>query len=111
MQIILWLLAIYFGVKFILFSGYVLEGIQYYFGSRSFSKFLLALMYIGSVVVMYTMVFDYVKEKDVNDLSTEFWMWFIVKIGGIGLVFSWFYHVGKILLKEQDKIHDEIFNS
>ena len=110
MQIILWLLAIYCGVKFTLFSDYVLEGIQYYFGSRSFSKFLLVLMYIGAIIVMYTMVLDYVKEADVNNLSNDFCMWFIVKIGGIGLVFSWFHSVGKVLLREQDKIRDGIFN-
>lgn len=110
MQIILWLLAIYCGVKFILFSDYVLEGLQYHFGSRSFSKFLLTLMYIGSIIVMYTMVLDYIKEEDVNNLSNEFWMWFIVKMGSIGIIFGWFHSVGKVLLKEQDKIRDGIFN-
>ena len=110
MQIILWLLSIYCAVRFILFSDYVLEGIQYYFRDRSFSKFLLTLMYIGSVVVIYTMVLDYVKEEDVNNLSNEFWMWFIVKMGSIGIIFGWFYSVGKVLLREQDKIRGRIFN-
>jgi hypothetical protein len=110
MQIISWLLAIYFAVKFILFSEYVLVGIQFYFRNRMFSKILLGLLYLCALALMYSLVIDYIKEPDANNLSVKFWMWLLIKLGGMTMVFSWFFETGKILLAEQDKIGEDIYN-
>ena len=108
MQIILWGLAIYCAVKFVLFSGYVLEGLRHYLGSGSLSKLAIVLMYISAIVIMYSLVFDYIREG--AEPSNEFWMVFALKIGAIVFSFGWFWIVGKAVMLESDKMVDRILN-
>jgi hypothetical protein len=107
MQIILWGLAIYCAVQFLLFSGYVLEGLRYYIKNKPFSNLVLTLMYISAIVIMYSLVFDYVKIENAEE-SGKFWMLFILKIGSIVVSFGWFWLVGKAVLLEADKFTERI---
>jgi dipeptide/tripeptide permease len=103
MQIILWAIAIYCAVKFLLFSGYALEGLQYYVKSRRLSKVLLTIMYLGFIVSLYSLTLDYVHEEDSENLSLHFWLLFALKFGGYAFGLWWFYFIGKLVLWEEDK--------
>ena len=107
MQIILWGLAIYCAVQFLLFSGYVLEGLRYYIKNKPFSNLVLTLMYISAFIIMYSLAFDYVEIEDTNEPS-KFWILFILKIGSIVISFGWFWLVGKAVLLEADKFTDRV---